>query len=320
MSQELSQEFINMIESSNRKFYGKAVFETEEYSSSYAVDASEALNSARLSELNDGIYDVNSRIASAEPNRFKLDGRTRVHNPGSNYNYGYISSQMSESNGSFTTPIEITITIAVPTDSTLISLPLTILFDTMEKTYPIDFDVLIKFDNATDELIEVRDNALNSFYYLENNRLKRKTEVVITIYNWSESYTRARISEVSLSVIKEYSPDADDKLLSYSFTTEVDILFERLVGNNASIEILNDDHVFNVLSDDGLGLYFTEGVKVSIYVGIRKSDLSYEFLKLSTLFLKRWYVQGYKAVFDLQDFFSYLEGFDARSNLVEAVG
>lgn len=322
MSQELSQDFIDMIEATNRKFYGKAVFETEAYDdANYYVETSSSIGAKSKAEVNDGVFEIDSRIASGEQNRFKLDGRTRVYGSESVLKYGYISSSLSDANGDFASPITVTFTFSPAYLTRPKTIPLSILFDTMNKTFPIDFDVKISNISPTYEnLIEVRGNESSTYYYLEDNYLDTKSKITITIYNWSEPFTRCRITEAALMVYKEYSPNADDKLLNYSFTSETDILFNKLVGNNATLELSNEDKIFNMLSDDGFGFYFEEGTQVSLYLGIKREDLTYEFYKIATLFVKSWEVKGFRVAFNLQDFFQYLSSFDARSVLWESVG
>lgn len=148
-------------------------------------------------QMVDNILNPSFNIATFEKDRLKLDSSFKIPQEDmSKYEDGWLSSDLSGSDGTFSTPQAVTLAMSEEHSST----NLQILFDIDNDEYAADFEIQA-YDVNNNSLfdINVTGNTKSSYLY-QNNLLADSRKIVITIKKWCKSYRRARIIEIGFDL------------------------------------------------------------------------------------------------------------------------
>ena len=161
----------------------------------FKVNMSEGASLGSVKQLTNGEISPGFNFASFEKDRFKLDGSFQLSGIEMDAEVGWWSSQISNENGIFETPIKIEFTVQKEHFSKNIN----IIFDEINGEYPSSISIeAYNFNNELKFIDDVDVQDANFIYF--NNELENTSKIVITIPNWNTPNRRARIVEVGFDV------------------------------------------------------------------------------------------------------------------------
>ena len=165
-------------------------------------------------QLTDKIRENTYKLATWEPDRFKLDGSFSFADKviKNNKSVGWVSDNLCDQLGEFSPNEVLTFEFGFEHSS----MGITITFD---DEYAIDFTVVAYKDNTIVDSVDVIDNkdiqvVVTGQFYLYN-----KIEVIIK--KWSKPHRRARVAEVDFGVVRVYD---DNGLIKMSLIEEMDLI------------------------------------------------------------------------------------------------
>lgn len=272
----VSEEFLKATKSQTREFKARASFEIVEEGvrSKVASYASSSNYYPTRTHVYDGIR-YNVKVFTCEKNHTKLDGTYRVapdNYDGNGWQTGWWSSNISNAECTINEYIELTM-------SETINLPgIGIVFTRYENVYAENFDIYIN-----DTKIKSVTGNTKEFYRIifdEGYRTVNKIKIVITKTN--KPFQRARITEIDLGLIEEYT---DDDILSMEITDEMDYSSSTLPIKQCKIKIDNSNNRFDILNPQGIYAYVKENQKVFTQLGAVLEDGSIEWVDTGMFYL-----------------------------------
>lgn len=231
-------------------------------------------------QLTDKIRENTYKLATWEPNRFKLDGSFSFPDDsiGNNRSIGWVSQNLCDENGEFT-PHEI-LTFSFGFEHS--SMGVTITFDEYEG-YATDFTVMGYADNDIVESVDVIGNDENQVVILGQFYLYNKIEVVIK--KWSVPYRRARVTEVDFGVVRVYK---DDNLIKLDLIEEMDLTATTIPSSEFKFTVYNKNREFNILNPEGFYKFLQERQQVTPEIGVVLENGSIEYVRLGKFYLMDW--------------------------------
>ena len=240
--------------------------------------------------------------ATLEQNLWVLDG-SRVIIPTSNYgDCGYISDDICDKNGKFTTAPVVTINF---THTHLNLIPgVTIIWGQAYNEYAVDFKVTAYNGNTIVATKDVIGNAdVRSVVDMDVVNYDR---ITIGISKWSLPYRRARIAEFLPGAIKTYSKT---ELFSFEHSQEVDPISASLPKSEISFSIDNSNNEYNPNNLDSMAKYLVERQEVKARYGY-KVDGEAEWIDCGTFYMSEWDApqSGMTATFKARDLLEFMTG------------
>lgn len=226
--------------------------------------------------------------ATFETGRFKLDGSFSVPNYTKNYEYGYISSIMSDEEGN----IDDTITIEFNSEQEANGI--TIIFQ--EPVY--DFDV--KLDSETysvtgnQELTWVQEGEF-SFKKMQINFKK------------INPHRRVRMLEIFAGEILVFG---DEDIFSASIVNEIDTNGSTLPADELEFTVSNVDRKFDLLNPEGIYENLEKNQVIKAYIGVNIGNV-FEYLQMGRYYLKEWKTDDIEASFTS---YSFAEKIDSETD------
>ncbi len=210
------------------------------------------------------------KFATLEHNFWKLDGTFKnfPDNP-EQENFALWSEQMSDENGNFTTPIEITLSFKNYESA----VGLTFKFSTETDDYAKNINIKWYQDSA---LLSDKDFELDGADFFCENSVSNFNKIIITCLNTNKPYRYLKLQDCIYGLIRNFG---EDELRSLNVLEDISLTSEELKINTMDFVLNNKklvDFIFQkkqplILSRNGvlLGTFFIETSK-------RKSETLYE--------------------------------------------
>lgn len=206
---------------------------------------------------------------------------------------GWVSGNMSNEDGVFTTPEELRVIFSVyATTGGHITH-----FDPSYDSVPVDFDVIYYRNGSEVDRDEVRGNT--SYQYEGHNQVQEYNVILLRFYNTSRPYRTIHVLEDMPGIFLSYT--AKD-IVSMTLTQEVDPLSEEAITGEINLNVSNLSHTFDILNDTGLDAYLKQYQRADVYLNLIFPDLSEEKVHLGQWELSDWKAeQSEEAQFIFQD-------------------
>ena len=255
MKSVTSQYKLSMAQSLRERSYCEVILDI-----SSGVDASfsgtDKASISDLSKIGDYSAHYDDTIATLELNRWVLDGTQTVYSGSGVPEGNYISSTLSDGEGSFSSAPILTITPASAAD-----LPgLTLAFDTATNDWPIESTVALTYGSSHPSLSVT---GLVSPYYTNSDTYTGVTEITITPVTMLP-YRRFRVNSVTLGLLKIFT-NAD--IVDVTKNDSIDPISRRLPDQTVDVAILDYDGVYDPENPDGITKYLMEKSPVSVRFG-----------------------------------------------------
>lgn len=242
---------------------------------------------------NVSLEDASLKWATLEDGYFTLDGKNRVTPETSDIvsvDVGFWSDTLSDDNGEFTTPIEVTVALDVPHSS----IGLSLVFD---DEYATAFDIAF-YDVNNDLILErnITNNASN--LYVLNEPIDNYNKIVLTFHAVRNANRRLRLYEVIFGVTKIFT---DLELINLDITRELNIVDEVLPSSDLNFTIDNLDKRFNILNPTGIYKYLQTKQLIRSAIGVYVNDTDIEYMDTGQYYLDEWETDGITASFTARD-------------------
>lgn len=236
----------------------------------YAEENKQAYN---FRQINNTITQETGNYAIFEGDGILLDGSVNaLSSNATNVEIGYMSDSLSDEQGNFSTPIEITI-INNFRDSEKIN----IVFSKTRKEYPKNFQVIARKYDEDDPT-----------QYVENiTSIINNTNEVVTIDNYSGGYitikiddwnipnARAKICDIYYGVLTQYE---DNKIISINGRKGIDLTNESIESKELTLKLLDENSEYNIFEPSGTFANLNKNARVSIEFGVLINNFIYYVL------------------------------------------
>ena len=239
------------------------------------------------------------KYALLEHNQWLLDGSYvpfPADPPDAN---GFISSNLSNADGTFTTVPTITVTFSEVHTGTVPGLTLT-----WSKTYDEwaeAFRVTAYNNNMQVAQFEVTDNrkVISQAW----QPLQNYNKIVIEILKWCLPYRRARLMECLIGIKQIYTKD---DLMGYEHEQSVDLLSAELPKNAIMFKLDNSDSRWNPDNPTGAEKYLIEKQTLKVKYGFL-IDGAVEWIRAGTFYMSEWSTpsNGLEASFTARDILEF---------------
>lgn len=246
---------------------------------------------SRDAQVINGVYNARYRFASAEPDCWVLDGSTVLQpDPEQVAEVGFMSADVCGADGTFTDPPYTEITVDPVVDVT----GLAIMFDLLDNQYAPAFDIYLEYGTAQTATINVTGNT-RSIYNLAT-AYTGLAKVKVTVNAWSAVGRRAKITEVGFGLIQQFGDELAEPLLSVNCIDEVDITTRTMPYGELSFEFYDTNNDFSVLTPSERTKVFTEGTTISVELGVRMPDGTFEYVLSGTYRFGQWSISQRRVV------------------------
>lgn len=230
-------------------------------------------------QLTDKVRDNTYKLATWEPNRFKLDGSFTFADKvvKNNKNVGWVSDNLCNELGEFS-PYEV-LTFEFGFEHS--SMGITITF--AEDEYATDFTIVGYKDNIAVDSVDVVDN--NDIQAVVTGQFYLYDKIEVIIKKWSEGYRRARVTEVDFGVVRVYT---DDNLIKMDLIEEMDLTATTIPSGEFKFTVYNQNREFNILNPEGFYKFLQERQQVVPELGVMLDDNSVEYARLGKFYLMDW--------------------------------
>lgn len=283
--QPVSTYFQDNITSLDRQLYGRVEFnisDTTAKSDITTVVVTDEAEFSKKAQIADNIYQ-SWKWATLEQDYWKLDGSfsipPKVAETG--YQIGWWSDEISDANGDFSVPQELTITF----DTTHSSIGITIDFDRLAYEYAKDFDI-IYYDDADNILHteNVTDNTDGRYILTQNVSDYKKIKISIT--STSNPLRRARIFEIDFGIIYTYG---NTDIINMNMLEELEPTSGNLASNEFKFTLDNQSQLFNILNPTGIYSYLQRKQTIRPAIGLYNDDAGFtEYVNLGVYYLQEW--------------------------------
>lgn len=206
---------------------------------------------------------------------------------------GWISEDMSDASGNFTTPEKFNVIFGrmTSTGGHLVT------FDPSYDSIPKSFDIVYYRNGTEVQRDEIRDNT--AYSYNSEVKADRYNQITIFFYSTSLPYRRVHIIEDMPGIFLNYG---EGDIVEMDITQEVDPLSEELVTGEATLGVSNMSRVLDILNGEGLNKYLKQYQRVDMFMELVYPDLTREKVRLGYWNLIDWKAsRDMSAVFTLQD-------------------
>lgn len=219
-----------------------------------------------LSQTHDKIPYMSKKLATVEPDEWKLDGSySLVKESKDNDEVGYWSQYIGDEDGN--TYARVVYNFETPQTSRGV----TVVFDDRTDNFAVDFKV-IAYDGNGNEIasVEITDN---DSYTVSADMLSedyKRLDIVITKVNKPQH--RIRIVEVTFGYLRAFSSD-DIVSVTVDYETTIDAV--TLPSNRLSLTIDNTDRRYNIINPTGIYRYLQKGQGLNASVLINGERVSF---------------------------------------------
>lgn len=259
--------------------------------------------------LNNQVYRELNRLATFEPNFWKLDGNYLLPERDGNGvvinrgEIGWVSSALCNTSGAFSSENYPSLNIKFEGDQDVSLVGLHFIFFAYCGEYSTKFDVLVKASpNGTIEEFTISDAAADQYSYdldfsqctIKNaaeevvttftNGITHIQEITVVIKEWSKPSRRARIDEIEFGVYKIYDNntliDAEETRVMNAVSTELPI-------SNFVFTVLDSQMLFDSENPGKLTQFLTTRQPVAVE-WIQQTETGDVTVKSGTYYLKEW--------------------------------
>lgn len=256
---------------------------------------------SNVAETVDGIVTTPVKYSTLEYNIWLLDGsfETLPDNPPQRGN-GYIGDLLSSDTGDFAESPTIDIHFSETHDALIPGI--TIKWGEAYDEQPRAFAITAYRDTTVVANTVVEDNSsLTSFVELDMEGYNR---ISIQLLKWCTPRRRARVSDITLGLVKLYQKD---DLVDFSHTLATDPLSASLPKAEISFKIINLDEEYNPENPSGASKYLIERQKISVRYGYQLG-WSIEWISAGDFYLAEWETpqNGITATFRARDLLEFM--------------
>ena len=242
------------------------------------------------------------KYATLEPGIWMLDGSCYLLPDEAPYGDNkFVSSEFCDNDGYFTVNPVITL-LWESVHSTVIP-GITVQWSALFDEYPIEFAVRVMND---DTVINTFENTLNdSALTVIMTDIRDFNKVEVEIKRWNIPNHRARMEQLFVGIIKNYSKD---DIMSFSSTDSVDVLSGELPEQSAIFVLDNIENQWNPINPQGLTKYLSEQQSIEIRYGM-SIDGNVEWIDGGLLYLAEWSTptNGIEASFTAKNILSFMD-------------
>ena len=273
------------------------------------TDADKKASYMNEDTLNNQVYRELNRLATLEPNFWKLDGNYLLPERDGNGvvinrgEIGWVSSALCNTSGAFSSGNYPSLNIKFEGDQDVSLVGLHFIFFAYCGEYSTKFDVLVKASpNGTIEEFTISDAAADQYSYdldfsqctIKNaagevvttftNGITHIQEITVVIKEWSKPNRRVRIDEIEFGVYKIYDNntliDAEENRVMNAVSTELPI-------SNFVFTVLDSQMLFDSENPGRLTYFLTtrQPIEVEWSQQTANGDVS---IKSGTYYLKEW--------------------------------
>lgn len=281
---EVSPEFKQAVYAPARRSAARVTFDISDVTASddATVTVSSEAEISRKDQLHNQKRD-RPAYATFEKDYWRLDGSfvlpPKRSEPG--FEVGWYSDVFSGANGVFPSVQIMDFTFTQPHDS----LGITITFDSPANEYATDFDIEVY--NSAGGIIDsfqIRGND-KSRYVLDREQLYQYRRIKITLLKWCKPGRRAKVTEVSFGVVREYS---DDSLIKVNLLEEIIPTSATVPSNELKFVVDNSSKEFNILNPNGFYKYLQERQAAVVEMGVEVSPNVFEYVGMGYYYLIDW--------------------------------
>lgn len=248
-----------------------------------------------VTEVVDNVSINTYRIATCEPNYWRLDGST-VFYPAVSINVGYASEEVCDADGLFS-EMKADPVVVIPV-STFTTKGITLFFDVLSGDYPTEFDIDILNGATSVYHLAVTGNDA-AYYVLDadiNVALADCDTVKVSFHKMCKGYRRARLSEIFMGFQAVYGIGGLDDMVSLNTIKEIDPTCATLPHGEAVLKLSNVNGDFNLINPEGIAEDLQAGAEMIVEHGVHVSDGPIEYVKTGTYLFKDWKDAGGKMV------------------------
>lgn len=242
------------------------------------------------------------KYATLEPGIWLLDGSCFLLPDEAPYGDNkFVSSEFCDDNGYFAVnPI---ITLLWGSVHSSIIPGITVQWSKLFDEYPIECIIRVMND----------DTVINTFENTENDSainvimtdIQNFNKIEIEIVRWNIPNHRARMEQLFVGIIKNYSKD---DIMSFSSMDSIDILSGELPEQSITFAVDNTDNQWNPINPQGLTKYMSEQQNIEVKYGI-SIDGNVEWIDGGLLYLAEWSTptNGIEASFTAKNVLSFMD-------------
>ena len=312
---ETSQEYKDAVYGISRRVHGRVDFEILDVTASGDATATvtSELEISRKQDMFNRERQLKTKYATLENDFWRLDGSyTLPTNPISD-EIGYISADLSGSDGVFATPQEVEINFTENHSS----IGLTITFDGLNKEFATEFVIFVydEFDSLIHQENVVGNTKVR--YILEEN-LPEYRRIVVSFAKTNNPYRRIRIVEFDFGIVDEYE---GDELIEFSLVEELDTISNTISPDEFKFTIENEDLRFDILNPDGIYPFLQRRQEIKPFLGVEVEGGDIEYIPLGIYYLINWKSNegALTATFTARDLLDILEQSNFGGNVYSNV-
>ena len=299
---------------------------TPEIKEGAVVEASDGAVFSRREQVIDNIEEMTARIATFEPDHWRLDGSfiLPVEAERSSIQAGFWSDEMSGGDGVFGYPPFIEVVLG-----SIMNIPVFgVMFDELTKDWAEDF-VITAFDGAGNviyrRVVEGHDGA----YFSTDEGVQGVYRIRYEFMRTNKPHRRLRVVELNFGVVVAF--DGED-IMELSLITEGDTMGKVLALSSFNLTVANKGR-FNQMDADSLAHYLYKRQAFEYRHGVIEEGEVVEWVNCGVYYLNGWSVtddvvkfnaQGRASVLDnimfLRSTYEKMSVGDVMREVVEGIG
>ena len=239
------------------------------------------------------------KYAMLEHNQWLLDGTFEVLPVDVPMASGFISSNLSQADGTFSAVPTITITFSEVHYGTVPGLTLT--WSKAYDEWAESFRVTVYNGDTMVTQTEVTENRTATTLFLV--AIQGYNRIVIEILKWCLPYRRARLTECLIGIKKVYTK-AD--LMGFEHEQSADLLSAELPKNAIVFKLDNSQNIWNPDNPSGVEKYLIEKQLLTVKYGFHINGVV-EWIRAGTFYMSEWKTpaNGMEASFTARDILEF---------------
>lgn len=207
------------------------------------------------------LFASNKIYTTAEANMYLLDGEHEISPLEDNFQ-GYVSSEVSNEVGVFSSPPIITIN----SEGSYDLIGFTVLFDAENNDYATDFK--IEYHNISGGIIRTKNVTGNTLVkYIDDEETKGVNKIVITFYKTHNYSRRLRVTGITLGIYEEFYGNNEqgiNAIKTLTHNTSISPLMKEIPSNDFSFTIDDEKANYNPENPTGIWKYTKKGQIVTL--------------------------------------------------------
>lgn len=232
-----------------------------------------AASFTKLAQTHNRITQNSMKLATLEPNLWKLDGSYSLPNKTDNLETGYFSNTLSDENGSYNLLLTLTFPVLEDSDG------FTVIFDTKAEEVADTFTLKTYNGSAETGSITITGNRETLVYIPLQSVAYNK--VTINFTKTAKPYRRVRITEIVFGRIQQFRAK---KIKEMRVMFETGLYMEKMPSNMLTFTIDNTDRGYNVLNPTGIYKFLQEGqgLNAALYINGESVNMGRFYFETAT--------------------------------------